>query len=285
MRSRIVVIGMLALAGTVALAAAPPAHFPAPAHPPADAWKSLEPGLELGTFSVTESHGDSKATVHVLRVDPAKFKLELLNASAPGEGETRSAKDWCTRHGLVACINAAMYRDDQKTSVSMMKTRAHTNNAKETDDNALLVFDGGAPRILDRTCDQPEAALAHYGTVIQSIRMIDCDGKNIWAPQPKRWSTAAIGTDASGRILLIHARDPLPVHDLVDGLRALPLQLARLMYVEGGPEAQLYVHSGTQEDEFLGSYESGFWENDDNHAAWPIPNVVGLARVLGTAAH
>ena len=284
MRTRLAVLALLALAGTVALAAAPsPAKFPVPAHPPADPWASLEPGLALGTFTIGESHGDSRATVHILRVDPEKFRFELLNASSPKEGQTHSAKEWCTRHGLVACINAAMYQADEKTSVGEMKTAAHTNNPKANDDNALFVFDGGVTRLLDRTCDDPDETVESYGTVIQSIRMIDCDGKNVWAPQPKRWSTAAIGMDAAGNILFIHARDPLPVHDLVDGLRGLPLQLARLMYVEGGPEAQLYVHSGGEEDEFLGSYETGFWENDDNHAGWPIPNVVGLARTSGTA--
>ena len=281
---RIAVFSILALAGAVALAAGPsPARFPVPARPPADAWNRLEPGLELGTFVVGESHGDSTATVHVLRIDPAKFSLTLLNASAPAEGTTHSMKDWCNRHGLVACVNASMYRDDEKTSVGLMKTRRHVNNPKVNGDNALLVFDGpGGPRILDRACDGGDEAAAKYGTVVQDIRMLDCEGGNVWAPQPRRWSTAAIGQDSDGRILFIHARDPLPVHDLVDGLRGLPLHLTRLLYVEGGPEAQLYVAAGGEEHEFLGSFETGFWENDDNHDGWPVPNVIGVARVAGT---
>ena len=82
--------------------------IPAPATPLAQPWRDLEPGLSLGTFLVNESNGASTATLHVLRIDPGKFRLKLLNASAPGEGSTRTAKEWCTRHGLVACINAAM---------------------------------------------------------------------------------------------------------------------------------------------------------------------------------
>ena len=283
--ARLGMIALFTLAGVVVVAAAPATGpYPVPAHPPADVWRKLEPGLDLGTFAVNETHGDMHAQVHVLRIDPAKFRFTLLNASAPDEGTTKSAKDWCTKHGLVACVNAAMYGEDNRTSVSMMKTRSHVNNAKASADNALLVFDaldGKAPaRILDRACDDGETAAKKYGTVVQSIRMIDCAGKNTWAPQPKRWSTAAIGTDTDGNVLFIHARDALPVHDLVEGLRSLAaLHLSRLMYVEGGPEAQLFVSSGAETDEFLGSYETGFWENDDNHKAWPIPNVIGIERM------
>ena len=92
--------------------------------------------------------------------------------------------------------------------------------------------------------------------------MISCKGANVWTQQPKRWSTAAIATDREGRVLLIHVRSPYTVHDLIDNLRKLPLSIDRAMYVEGGPEAQLYVKSGGEEHEFFGSYETGFTESD-----------------------
>jgi hypothetical protein len=286
--ARIPMVVVAVLAGGLALATAGPGKFPAPAKPLSSPWKTLEPGLELGTFQLLESHGEpGTATVHVVRIDPKNFHFTLLNASAPGEGTPRTAKDWCTRHGMIACVNASMYKADQSTSVGLMRGGGHVNNPHRSADNAVLAFDpfdvvSPSPHILDRSCDG-DAAIADYGTVAQSIRMIDCDGKNVWAPSPKRWSTAAIGEDAGGHILFLHVRDALPVHDLVDGLMGLSLGITRLMYVEGGPESQVYVNGGGEEHEFIGSYESGFLENDDNNAPWPVPNVIGVARVLGTA--
>ena len=107
--------------------------------------------------------------------------------------------------------------------------------------------------------------------------MVSCDRKNVWAPDQKRWSTAAIGIDGAGRALFIHARSPWPVHDLVDTLLALPIDLRRAMYVEGGPEAQLYVRAGGREVERLGAIEV------TAHAAsavfaWEIPNAVVAVR-------
>lgn len=94
-------------------------------------------------------------------------------------------------------------------------------------------------------------------------------------PQAKEWSTAAIGLDRQVWVLFLHSRDPWSTHDFIEALRRLPLALSRAMYVEGGPEAQLYVRHGGRE--LVGSYESGFHESDDNPAAWPVPNVIGVA--------
>lgn len=250
----------------------------APAPPPA--WETLATGLELGTFAgpYPSSHGDS--TITVLRIDPAHYELRLLNASAPGEGESRTVRSWVTRAGAVAGINASMFHHGG-SSVSLMRTRTHVNNATLTKDNAILAFDPASPglpaaRIIDRTCENAPALVGSYGSLVQSIRMLDCDGKTSWSKQPRKWSNAAIGADKRGRILFLHARSPYPVHDFVERLRALPLDLTRLQYSEGGPEATLYVKAGGRELELVGSYETGFNENDDNLAAWPVPNVVAI---------
>jgi hypothetical protein len=50
------------------------------------------------------------------------------------------------------------------------------------------------------------------------------------------------------------------------------------MYLEGGPEASLYVKDGDFEAMHIGSYETGFNENDDNHTFWALPNIIGVRR-------
>lgn len=71
----------------------------------APAWEPLAPGLELGTFAgpYASVHGDSK--VRVLRIDPTRWSLRLLNASRAGEGEWHTVRAWVTRAGAVAGIN------------------------------------------------------------------------------------------------------------------------------------------------------------------------------------
>jgi uncharacterized protein YigE (DUF2233 family) len=246
-------------------------------------WTTLEPGLELGEFPAPQRSGSGDSIVRALRIDPERFELTLLNASAPGEGELRTARGWCERHRLVAAINASMYQTDYRSSVSLMRTREHVNNIHLSKDKAVLAFDrrdGDVPKvqIIDRECQDFAAVSPHYGTLVQSIRMLSCDGRNVWKQQPLRSSTAAIGVDRRGRVLFLHVRSPYSTHDLIEILKGLPLDLRSAMYVEGGPEAQLYVAAGGAEHEFLGSFETRLHESDDRIVALPVPNVVGVAR-------
>jgi len=285
-RARLLAVS--AVAGLLAIAAgtggkqavAPPVGKAAG---PAGAWESLEPGLELGTFESPRPSAIGDSKVRALRIDPNRFDLRLVNASAHDDRASHSAREWCRREGLVAAINASMYQQDHVTSVSLMRTRRHVNNSRLSKDMSLLALDPldeEAPpvRIIDRECDDLDAWKPRYGTLVQSIRMISCKGENVWTQQPRRWSTAAIGVDTAGRALFIHSRSPYSTHDFIEILRALPLHLDRALYSEGGPEAQLFVAAGGREMEFLGSFESAFNENDDVTMAWPVPNVVGVIR-------
>ena len=108
--------------------------------------------------------------------------------------------------------------------------------------------------------------------------MVDCHGKNRWSEQPRMWSMVAIGMDKSGRALMIYCRSPYTVHAFIDMLLALDLELKNAMYLEGGPEASLFVKTSNLEFEGYGSYETGFFESDKNDRAWPIPNVIGICK-------
>ncbi len=221
--------------------------------------------------------------IRVLRIEPQEFEFRLLSASAPGQGQSLTAREWCRRNGVVAAINASMYQADHRTSVAFMKTRGHTNNHRLSKDKVILAFDrvkNNVPliRIIDRQCEDFDAWKKKYRTFIQSIRMISCRGKNVWRQQPRKWSTALIGIDNKGRVLFIHVRSPYSTHDLINVLMALPLELSGAMYVEGGPAAQLYVGGSDREHEFVGSLEAGFNEDDQIHLAWPVPNVIAISE-------
>ena len=246
-------------------------------------WQQLEAGLALGRFQspVRSAIGDS--VIHVLRIDPAGFRFQLLNAATDREGKSLSARAWVFRRNKVAAINASMYQADHRTSVSYMRRPGHVNNRRLSRDNTFLVFDPVSPglpavRLVDRECDDLDRIRRQYRTVIQSIRMVSCKGKNVWSVQNKRWSTALIAQDRQGRILFIHVRSPFRTHDLINALLALPLGIVRAMYVEGGPEAQLFINSRGGQFHFIGSFETGFNENNLISAPWPIPNVVTISR-------
>lgn len=250
-------------------------------------WRTLEPGLELGIFRAPRPAEVGDSLIRVLRIDPQRFALRLLNASAPDQGSTLTPRQWCDRNGLVAAINASMYQQDYRTSVSLMRTAAHVNNPRLTRDKTVLAFDARDPQLppvsmIDLECDTFDESAGGYGSLVQSIRMLSCTGENVWQQQPRRSSTAAIGIDRRGRVLFVHVRSPFSTHDLIDMLVGLPLELHRLMYAEGGPEAQLFMRGPDREYEFVGVFDPTFDNDDSNKQAWPVPNVVGVTRRRGS---
>ena len=252
-----------------------------PAASPAPPWQTLAPGFELGRFLSPRQSDVGDSTLVVVRVDPKRYELRLLSASLLPGGKPKTAPEWAEQHGALAVINASMFRTDGRTSLGYMRQGDAFNNRGWNKDNAVFVAGPREKRlpgaqILDRSCQDVPALASRYATVVQNIRMLDCAGRNIWAQQPKRWSTAAVGADDAGRILFIHARSPWSTHDLIDILLGLKIGLRRLMYVEGGPEASLYAKAFGKEVRAMGSFETGFWENDLNILFWPIPNVIAV---------
>lgn len=278
--------GVACLGGSPPLSASSgPGGAPSPFasfHP--NQWCRLDDGLEFAGFALPRrsSHGDSM--VRMLRIDPARYELKLLCASARRPAQALTAAQWARQAGLVAAINAGMFKRDGRTGTGLMLTKGHVNNPRPNEDKALLAFDpvrsSLSPAVMADLEQEPLSRLSRgrYQTLIQGSRMIGAGRTNLWAQQGRKWSTAAIGQDGAGRILFILCRSPYSVHDLTEMLLGLNIDLQRCMYCEGGPETQLYIHSGQFTYNGFGSYETGFREDDANDKPWPAPNVVGIVK-------
>jgi hypothetical protein len=246
-------------------------------------WQILADGLELGGFpSPALSVPDDRITV--LRIDPRLWELTLVAMSSSGQARPQTARSWCQIYGLTAAINAGMFASDMCTHLGYARCGDHVNNGRVNTYQSIAAFDPlpdcdvPAFRIFD--LDAPGVTLANiardYGAIVQNLRLIKRDAENRWRPQAKRWSEAALGEDDQGRVLFIFVRSALTMHDLNDELIALGIGIVAAQHLEGGPEAQFYLHIGDVEREQVGSYETGFTEHDRNTTAWPVPTVLGI---------
>lgn len=260
---------MLAITRRAVLAAAAFAT-PAFADPPPITWRTLSPGFDHGQARVASRIGDGQ--LDIARIDPAHFRFRLLTAAGTHSAR-KTARQWAQQNHCVAAINAAMFRPNG-LPVGFAKADGQVIQPQRNSDRSVLVFDSDHARLLDLSADT--FTESDYENALQGIRMISAEGRNVWSQQPRSWSIAALASTTDGRILFLHARSPLSVHDFIATIQALPLDVVRAMYLEGGPEATLYLNAGGTEIERVGSYETGFNENDDNVAAWPLPNVIGV---------
>jgi hypothetical protein len=245
-------------------------------------WTELEEGLALGEFDAPLKAESGNSRITVLRIDPHHFAFKLLCAVEYGK-ERLTAREWAREHQLIAVVNAGMYQQDGLTSVGYMKNFGHLNNRRLNRDNTLLAFnatDAGLPEVqlIDRECQDFNSLKAKYQTLIQGIRMISCDRRNVWSQKPEKWSTVAVGLDQGGRVLFLFTQSTYSVHDFIEILLKLPLDIRNAMYLEGGPQAALFVSSGRMEVDKHGSLETGFDETGAIQLAFPIPNVIGIVR-------
>jgi hypothetical protein len=244
-------------------------------------WQTLAPGLELGRFPRPGKSGVGNSIITVLRISPQEYSFRLLCASQYG-GRNRTVKEWCREFGLGAAINASMYQRDGLTSTGLMKNYSHANNPKLNPNyKSILVFNPAAShlpdvQLLDLQCDNFGALRKKYKTTVQNMRMISCKRENVWSQQDRRWSMVSLGVDRKGNVLFLFTRSPYSVHDFINILLSLEIDVRRAMYLEGGPPASLYLKASHMEIELIGSFETGFNENDENDSFWPIPNAIGI---------
>jgi len=279
--------GLALIAACAAFVQSGPLALAEPAPVAQAEWQALEPGLDLGEFKAPSPAIAGDSTITVVRIEPAHFKLDVLSGRAMNLPRL-TIDAWTNQQQLVAAINAGMFEPDGRPTGYSRVGSVTLNPNRKPRYEAFLALDPDDPKlpaatILDPECDDVKALETHYRVVLQSIRMIDCKGVNRWQKSPRIWSTAALAIDDHGRVLLIHARSPWNVHDFIENLLKLPLGIRRAMYLEGGPEASLSLQTQSLSSIRTGSYETDFNENDANASPWPLPNVIGVRRLVRNA--
>jgi hypothetical protein len=252
---------------------------PAPVDPCAAEAHSLPPGITatriaLGVASAT----GEPACLDVVHVDLARYRVRVLSAAR--DGGAHPAPAWRETYHLAAVINAGMFHDDG-TPVGLVIEDGHALSADNAKYPGILAFDPRTPTdppalATGRDCAGFDlTALEHrYRSLIQAPRLLGCDGAALPWADTKRYSAAAIGLARDGSLVLLHARSAVHMSELATSLSRL--DLAGALFLEGGPEASLLV-DGDPPLARVGSFETGFVENDGNQAFWWLPNVVGVA--------
>jgi hypothetical protein len=253
-------------------------------------WQELAPGLYLGMFDPKMRSKICNHKMVILKIDPKLHALRLLSASEL-DRKPRTAKEWCKEFALLAAINASMYQNmEPLRSTGYMKNDNHLNNSYINPAfGAFLCFDPvdtSLPpvQIVDRRLQKDwKQVIKGYKTVVQNYRMISDGRKMGWPQREEIYGSAAIGMDKDNHVLFILSRSPFSTHDLIQILLSLPIQVKSAMYVEGGPEATLYMRVHGIEMTFVGTCETETLEGEALKSVQRIPNVIGVVKRKGAA--
>lgn len=260
------------------------ATVPAPA-PPVEQPPCPRDAAPLGEGLTHERHALSahpaagvEPCFDVVRADLARYRLRVLTKAT--EGTSQPAPQWRERYKLVAVTNAGMFHaEGQPVGLIVEDGVAHAKDNKKF--GGYLAWDPRSSSdpsvvITGRDCAGFDlgALRARYRSILQSNRLLGCAGEALPWKDQKQYSAAAIGLDRAGRVVFIHARAPVRMTELAQSVSALGI--AGALFLEGGPEASLVVRGSEGELARVGSYETGFVENDENHSFWWLPNVLAL---------
>ena len=249
-------------------------------------WINLMDGLQIAELDAPEKSvvNDSKLTF--LKVDTRKFDFEFLTASEHGN-QMRTAEEWATEFKMNLVVNAGMYNFNKiHSNKGFMKNYKHLNNPKKsTNNNAMLAMhpkDTTKPdfEIIDITCQDWEKVKNQYHSLCQGMRMISCDGEGMaFSKRPDQsCSMVLTATDVSGNLYIVFTRSPFTHRQMIRFLLDTPLNIRTTAYLEGGPEASLYISTSDTVIAKYGSYVSNTCDNDDNDHFWKIPNVIALRK-------
>ncbi len=247
-------------------------------------WVTVRPGLEVAEVTAGPRATKSWSLVAV-RADPARFEVVVL-ATGPGEGPGgMTAEEWAHKHDMVLVANAGMYEEDGRTPVGYARSHGRRVGRPWRKDWGAALVAGpkrrGHPAValLDVACDGPLPAAAEgYAHVLQGMRLLTCRGENTFRPGGRRAVRLATGVDGEGRLLFVFHRTPVTTYDFVENVRAAGLDARRLMYLEGGSEASLFVRgeAGAVQEGGLGLKVLGRWTGLPNGGLPVIPNILGL---------
>lgn len=214
----------------------------------------------------------------VLRVEPEQVAFELHLAS--NTGKALSLEQWAQTQDLAIATNAGMFLPDRLTNTGYMRYNGHINNNRIVKNfgsffvaspKTMSKTNLKSAALLDRQADAWEDILPEYKLVIQNYRLINEKGNPIWLPDGKRFSTSALAQDSKGRILFIFCAYPLNGYNFARAVLALPLNVTRLMYLEGGSPAALVLNTPAKRQVWNNSgILGGFFPPS------PVPNILGV---------
>lgn len=239
-------------------------------------------GLEVHRRTVAERGPAGASEVVLAHFDPARFELVLLTAARDGDGETRRLEEWVDDFGLVAAINASMYLPNLR-STGLMIDGDHLNNpAVNPSFSGFLAFgalDSSVAPVEVTGDDCPGFDIkwlrAHYRALVQSYRLLDCEGDAIEWQDRKQYSSAAVGLDDRGWLVFAHSGSPCRTSDFARWLAQEGWGVAAALFVEGGNEASLLVDDGRIRSVVTGGYEGVYRPAARSRA---VPNVLGVRR-------
>ena len=247
-------------------------------------WHQLAKGLSCFETDAPEKSILNDSRIFMLKANPLLCNFRILSASE-NIGADRPADLWAKDFGVNVVVNAGMFNmANHRTNRGYLKNDSHYNNSHLNNKyNVMMAMNPKRASdtsmvISDMTVRDWEGLKLKYRTLCQGMRMIDGSGNPLaWDKRPGQSCSMVLGaTDIAGNIFFVFTRSPYTHQQMIGFLFRLIPNIRTTVYLEGGPEASLYIQTRDTVISKYGSYVSKTYANDRNDHFWKIPNVIGI---------
>jgi len=248
-------------------------------------WRELMRGLYYAEVENPYHSKISDNIVTLIKADPSLLDINVYSNTS-FDSIKRTAMCWSQDFNLNVVVNAGMYNlSNTYQAEGYLKSMNKLNNSNIKDNFRMFALfkpidslNNKPFDMLDADNESYEGVLDKYQSVFQSIRMIDCNGKQVvWKPRRTIFSSMCVlGIDKYHHLLIAFTRSPMSSNQMSLLLLHLPIDIRSAMYLEGGPEACLYIKTADTVIAKNGSYVSLTFPTDTNSRYWNLPNVIGI---------
>lgn len=226
-------------------------------------WQKIEEGLESATLRCNGPPCQSSIRLRILRVDPEKFAIRVIDARALGT-DRLEVKEMARKTQALAVINGGFFLPDYRPLGLLVVEGKEVNPLRKTD-WGVFIMQENRPRILHTRDYAQEKGVTQ---ALQVGPRLVVDGRELrLKKQVARRS--AVGVNGKGQVLLVHTEDTDAYAQDLARIFYLPekeggLECTDALTLDGGPSAQMYA-----------DYKS---LKIDLPGGWPVPNGIGVFK-------
>jgi hypothetical protein len=232
------------------------------------AWKAAGEGFQTGQLPALVD-GEKVDHIAVARIDPAKFRFEVLN----NPGGRRRLGDWLRETGAALIVNGSYYGSDGRPTTPVMSKGVLAGPSAYTSQHGGFIVKAPQARIADLTQEDWQTAFKDADAAIVSYPLLIAPDGSTARATPSRWlaNRSFVGMDEEGWVVIgTTASAFFSLDRLAAFLKASSLHLKAALNLDGGPVAcQGVALGGTQ----LRQY--GIWEiQADSSGAKMLPPAI-----------
>jgi hypothetical protein len=242
--------------------------------PPASAggldWREIGPGFQVGELPVIAGGAEVDRIV-LARIDPARFRFEIRNASA---GD-KDLDTWMTQLGAALVINGSYY-SRYGTPVTPLLSAGTLLGPSDYDAKAgAFVASADFVGVRDLTQEDWRSAFRGADNAAVSFPLLVAQG-SVRPIASSRWlaNRSFVGQDENGWIILGTTTDAFFSLDRFgEFLRQAPLGLTLALNLDGGPVACQGISFNGFERRTRGRWEIQVQGDDAQLLTWPYGTV------------